>query len=180
MANSATLTDLELILLSGASRRAEGHIHPLPKAAGSDTDRTEAALQSLLGQGFASEAPVTSTKQCWQERDDERFGLVITPAGLAAINADADGTDSGPDSAATELSQQSAASTAPKPGGKTERVLDLLGREQGASMADLIAVTGWLPHTTRAALTGLRKKGHVIDRTKVDGVTRYVLTQVAA
>ena len=27
-----------------------------------------------------------------------------------------------------------------------------------------MTATGWLPHTTRAALTGLRKKGHVIER----------------
>ena len=30
----------------------------------------------------------------------------------------------------------------------------------------LIAATGWLPHTTRAALTGLRQKGFVLDRSK--------------
>jgi hypothetical protein len=180
MANSAILTDLDLILLCGASRHTEGHIHPLPKAAGSDMDRIEAALQSLLGQGFVTEAPVTGSKQCWQEHEDRRVGLVITPTGLAAINADAHGADGGPEAGAIELSKQPSAPTPPKSGGKTERVLALLGREQGASMDDLIAATGWLAHTTRAALTGLRKKGHAIDRTKIEGVTRYALTQEAA
>jgi hypothetical protein len=28
----------------------------------------------------------------------------------------------------------------------------------------LVAATGWLPHTTRAALTGLRKRGYAIER----------------
>jgi hypothetical protein len=37
----------------------------------------------------------------------------------------------------------------------------------------MIAATGWLPHTTRAALTGLRKQGFAIDKAKVEGVTRY-------
>jgi Protein of unknown function (DUF3489) len=32
----------------------------------------------------------------------------------------------------------------------------------------LIAVTGWLPHTTRAALTGLRKRGYEIARIRPD------------
>jgi Protein of unknown function (DUF3489) len=34
------------------------------------------------------------------------------------------------------------------------------------TLAELIANTGWLPHTARAALTGLRKRGYavVIDR----------------
>ena len=37
----------------------------------------------------------------------------------------------------------------------------------------MIAATGWLPHTTRAALTGLRKKGYAIDSDKVDGIRTY-------
>jgi hypothetical protein len=27
-----------------------------------------------------------------------------------------------------------------------------------------VAATGWLPHTTRAALTRLRQAGHVLDK----------------
>jgi DNA-binding MarR family transcriptional regulator len=42
----------------------------------------------------------------------------------------------------------------------------LLQREEGATLGELIDATGWLPHTTRAALTGLRKKGHAIEKTK--------------
>ncbi len=34
----------------------------------------------------------------------------------------------------------------------------------GATLDALIEATGWLPHTTRAALTGLRKRGFVIER----------------
>ena len=37
------------------------------------------------------------------------------------------------------------------------------------------AATGWLPHTTRAALTGLKKKGHADTSTKADGVRTYRL-----
>jgi hypothetical protein len=47
-------------------------------------------------------------------------------------------------------------------------------------MADLVAATNWLPHTARAALTGLRKKGHTIIRNKVDGVTRYAISSGSA
>ena len=68
-----------------------------------------------------------------------------------------------------------AAPTHPAPAGKTAAILTLMTRDGGASVAELIAVTGWLPHTLRAALTGLRKKGHAIDRGKVDGLTRYMI-----
>lgn len=56
---------------------------------------------------------------------------------------------------------------------KQAQVVDLLGRSEGASIADIVAATGWQPHTSRAALTGLRKKGHSIAAEKADGVTRY-------
>lgn len=56
---------------------------------------------------------------------------------------------------------------------KTALVITLLRREGGATLGDLVAATGWLPHTTRAALTGLRKKGHVIAKAKPNGVTTY-------
>ena len=65
------------------------------------------------------------------------------------------------------------------PESKITKVLALMGREQGATIEELTAATGWQPHSTRAALTGLRKKGHAIDRTKRDGVTCYRIAAVA-
>lgn len=56
---------------------------------------------------------------------------------------------------------------------KTSRILALLQRPSGASLEELIEVTCWLPHTIRAALTGLRKKGHPVTSEKIDGIRRY-------
>ena len=44
----------------------------------------------------------------------------------------------------------------------------MLQRDRGATIDELIDATGWLPHTTRAALTGLRKRGFAlaIDRSE--------------
>lgn len=58
---------------------------------------------------------------------------------------------------------------APRPGSKLAGVIVLLSREQGAGIEDLTAATGWLPHTTRAALTGLRKRGYVLARERREG-----------
>jgi hypothetical protein len=55
----------------------------------------------------------------------------------------------------------------PRPDSKLGIVLALLQADQGASLAKLTAVTNWLPHTTRAALTGLRKRGYLIATEKV-------------
>ena len=64
-------------------------------------------------------------------------------------------------------SQRTSAARGPARGPtKQAIVIGLLQRQEGASLADLVAATGWLPHTTRAALTRLRQAGHVLDRTK--------------
>ena len=68
---------------------------------------------------------------------------------------------------------------APRPATKSAQVVALLQRDTGATLPDLITATGWLPHTTRAALTGLRKKGHAIVRTKRDGTTCYHIEAAA-
>ena len=56
---------------------------------------------------------------------------------------------------------------------KQSQLAALLLRDEGATLDQMIALTGWLPHTTRAALTGLRKKGFGVDSDKVDGVRTY-------
>jgi hypothetical protein len=56
---------------------------------------------------------------------------------------------------------------------KQECLAELLVQDEGANLDQMIAATGWLPHTTRAAMTGLRKKGYAIDSDKVDGVRTY-------
>jgi hypothetical protein len=55
---------------------------------------------------------------------------------------------------------------------KTTLVLELLRRTEGATIDQLTAATGWLPHTTRAALTGLKKKGHAVSSKKGEGRAR--------
>ena len=62
---------------------------------------------------------------------------------------------------------------------KSATVLACLQREQGATLTELVQATSWQPHTTRAMLTGLRKKGHAIDRRKRGEVSCYHLAVVA-
>lgn len=49
---------------------------------------------------------------------------------------------------------------------KIGKVVALLKSKDGATLDEMVEATGWLPHTTRAALTGLKKKGHTIERDK--------------
>jgi len=62
---------------------------------------------------------------------------------------------------------------APKAPSKQQQLASLIVRDVGATLDQMIATTGWLPHTARAALTGLKTKGYVISSDKVDGVRTY-------
>jgi len=57
---------------------------------------------------------------------------------------------------------------------KIDAVIQLLRRPSGATIAQLQKATIWKPHSIRAALTGLRKKSHNVQRDKnAKGVTVY-------
>ncbi len=61
---------------------------------------------------------------------------------------------------------------------KIESILKLLRRPNGSSITQLQKATGWQPHSVRAALTGLRKKGHEVTRGKdTKGVTVYAVAK---
>ena len=61
---------------------------------------------------------------------------------------------------------------------KTATVLKLLRRPKGASIAELQKAVGWKDQSIRAALTGLRKKGHEVVRDKSDaGISRYHVSE---
>ena len=80
-----------------------------------------------------------------------------------------------PGEANSEAHAKTAASA--KGPSKNEAVLALLRRPAGATLDQIVAVTGWLPHTTRAVLTGFRKKGHAVTSEKGDGVRTYRIAQ---
>ena len=53
-----------------------------------------------------------------------------------------------------------------KPGTKKAQLIQMLSRKTGADVATISEKLGWLPHTTRAALSGLRKAGFELDAEK--------------
>lgn len=110
-----------------------------------------------------------------------------SPAAIASAAHPKTGKTKRPRRMAREPEQGSAAASAaapkaqppskPKGPSKSDAVIALLSREEGATCAELIAATGWLAHTMRAALTGLRKKGHVIERSKRGEETCYRIAE---
>lgn len=52
---------------------------------------------------------------------------------------------------------------------KAARLRAMLEAPGGASMAGMMAATGWQAHTVRAALSGLRKAGLALSRNRIEG-----------
>ena len=160
------LNDTQTMLLSHASQRDNLSLYPLPdgKAAG---PRVTKAIAALIVAGLAEERETNEPGTIAREEGDLAYGLYATEAGLAAIGVET----TAPGSAATVVTEAAPAKQPRQT--KAALVIGLLEGEGGATLPDLIAATGWLPHTTRAALTGLRKKGHNIAKDKRDGFTCY-------
>lgn len=84
------------------------------------------------------------------------------------------------------MAKDAAAKKAPAKAGadtkKSEAFERLLTREAGASLDELTSASGWQPHSCRAFLTGLRKRGWAIERKKrEDGTTIWTgIAPVAA
>ena len=163
------LNPTQLILLRSAAEQ-ENHLLTCPE--GLSPRATKALATRLIRSEFAEQVPVTAEQPCWGERAGGPFGLRLTPAGLADLCPEAPPAAV----AAADEARSVAPQQQPRPGTKQARVLMLLRREQGSTLQDLIGATGWLPHSTRAALTGLRKCGYSLTRDRnQDGQTFYRL-----
>ena len=160
------LSDTHTILLSSASQRDGGSLLPLPTTL-TNVAAASKAVAALIASGLAEEREASGTEGFYREDGNARYGVFITANGLKAI---------GLNTIAGGETEQPAATVPVGRVSKAASIVALLERVDGATMADLITATGWLPHTTRAALTGLRKKGHVITRGKRDGTTFYSIS----
>ena len=87
--------------------------------------------------------------------------------------------DSKPETA--KRNKQSRKSNRPKVTKKT-KLVSLLSNDRGVDIAGLSKKLSWQTHSTRAAMTGLRKSGYVIELTRTgDGKpSRYRISSVPA
>lgn len=162
------LTDTQLIILSQASQRGSGLVLPLPENICANEGAKTTVLKSLLAKGFIEEV---AGQPSWRiEPDGVSITLQITAAGLSALRIDEPG----------EETQETTPVRKTQKGTKLALIEKLLRRARGVSVLELGSATGWQPHSLRAAMTGLRKKGFDIQTGKnTRGVTVYRLVSDA-
>jgi hypothetical protein len=190
---SIMLTDTQIVMLNAAARRDDRCLVAPRNLKGGAAKKVAA---KLIEDGLAKEIKAKPGAPVW--RQDEQaglsFALKLTAAGVRAIaiddrSASDDVTEGGGgrvpvDAPDLEIVQRTIAEvpvagapslSGPRGATKLARVLGLLQRDCGATLEELIAATDWLPHTTRAALTGLRKRGYavMIDRSDKERGSTY-------
>ena len=172
---SVKLTDAQVVMMSAAGQRKDHCLSAPAIIKGAALKKVGVKLEKL---GLAREIGPKPGAPIWR-RDDAGHGyaLKLTAAGLKAIAVDKGSQDTIEPSEAAQREAQNVAGSdeggrparavAPRDGSKLALVIRHLQRAEGATLIDLIQTTGWLPHTTRAALTGLRKRGYAVIREEI-------------
>ena len=160
------LTDTQLIVLSKAAQRDDGAAS-LPERVNSATAKKIA--DKLISQKLMREIRTKPSMPIWRKDESGRsISLVILRAGREAIGLPEEReepqTEAKPNAPARHAIKAEEPSPTPRPGSKQALIISLLSKSSGATINSLIEATGWLPHTTRAALTGLRKRGFTVER----------------
>jgi hypothetical protein len=199
---SIKLSDTQLVMLSVAAQRDDRSLTPPEKLKGGAAYKVAA---KLIAAGFVKEVKAKAGAPVWRrdEQAGHSYALKLTAAGARAIavgsedDAEAAGVEHRPgvelDRAPTlaqpsrtasgafaEASPQTLASPrAPRAETKLAETVEMLRATEGATIAELSEAMGWLPHTTRAVLTGLRKRGYILtlDRSEKQRGSAYRVTE---
>jgi hypothetical protein len=182
------LSDTQLVILSAAAQREDRNVLPLPGSL-----RGGAAAKvvgALLKRGLIAETTTDSQTKAdaalnriWRNDEDGRAILLhITDAGLSAIGVEPEGGESAPtgaDAAPSAEAPKDAPTEAgpapkvrtPRTGTKQAKLIEMLRAEGGATIDEIVAATGWQPHTVRGAFAGTLKKklGLEVASEKVEG-----------
>jgi Protein of unknown function (DUF3489) len=172
---SVKLTDAQFVMMSAAAQRKDWCLSAPATIKGAALSKIGVKLTKL---GLVREIGAKRGAPIWR-RDDAGpgYALKLTAAGLKAVAVDEGLQDTiGPNEvshpqaktvANPDEGDHSARMVVPRDGSKLALVIEHLQRADGATVIDLTQATGWLPHTTRAALTGLRKRGYAVIRQRI-------------
>ena len=170
------LSDTQAMILRAAAQRPEHIALPLPESL-----RGGAAAKvvgAMIAKGFLERLEVYANpyrgEPFWLSPTDGHFTtLVATVAGLAAvgiISEDAHTARTVAQEAATgetalDTATANTTATEPAPTAHTQRegtkqaaLIAMLRAPKGATLAEIVAVTGWQKHTARAFMSGVLKK----------------------
>ena len=169
MTTQAKLTDTQTAILKAAAGRPDGSIEPLPANLRGGA-RTK-VIEGLLARGLVAES---------------EGNHLLTDAGYVAVGKrrpvpkgvqKMDAPDALTNCEATHALQKlEATATAIRPGTKLAAIIDAMRHPSGATIAQMMASSGWQAHTVRGAISGMVRKRlgcEVITEKGADGQRAY-------
>jgi hypothetical protein len=153
------LTETQTIILGAGAQRPENIALPLPK--GLAGAAAKMAVTKMIKKGWLQEvdANLRRSEPFWRETGDGHgTTLIVTEAGLLAI-----GIEPVVVKAVAAIRKSCAETTAPKvptirTGTKQATLIAMLRTQDGATIEEIKAATGWQSHTVRGAISGAVKK----------------------
>ena len=197
----AKLSDAQLVILSAAAQRTDGSLLPFPRNLTVKGAALNKIVDTLCKRKLAEERrAIKGTPEWRRDEDNQPLGLFITNGGLLALGVD-DAEKERPSQAAASMSRQRKTEAAkprrkaskPSPAGSKRRaapsqskqdvVIQMLRRQSGVRIEEIIAKTGWQPHSVRGFFSGLVKKKlklPLVSDVGRDGVRRYHIAQITS
>ena len=194
--NQITLSETQLVILSAACARDDGLVFPITaKLKGAAVDNV---LKSLLKRGLIEEILATDPDTVWR-RDEEIGSLTLraTALGCAALGIEPDddavpndgaaggkveptatdaatGTNDAPKGATAgdeAVSVDTKTARRARADSKQARLIAMLERSEGATIAEIAEAFDWRYHTVRGVISGALKKklGLTVSSEKIDG-----------
>ncbi|RBP86969.1 uncharacterized protein DUF3489 [Rhodobacter sp. 140A] len=174
-------SDTQSLILSRAATRPGNIALPLPE--GLVGAAAKMVVGKMIARGWLEEveANLRRGEPMWRETGDGHgTTLIATEAGLEAIgiepvvaSAVASARKSKPKPEAEHKPDDTgtAKPVAIRAGTKQAQIIAMLQRPEGATVAEMVAATGWLAHTVRGSISGALKKklGLPITAEKVEG-----------
>lgn len=157
------LNDTKRSVLAGAACRTDLRVLPVPETLKVSEAMVDKMIRELLGAGLVAETSAHESDVVWRETDGAAVTLVITKAGLAGIDIEPGTTPVVQPASDTKTSKQNT-------------IVALLRRRQGASLDEMTAATGWLPHSVRGWMSGAAKKRlglELVSEKDGSGTRRY-------
>ena len=156
------LTITQATILSAACARDDGLVFPV--TASIKGGPVGNSLKSLLKRGLIEEIKASNLNTVWRHDEAGSLTLRTTPLAYSALGiGDAEG--------AAPAVQPDLTPATRRKGTKKVQLIAMLTAADGASINEIIAVTGWRAHTARGVISGvLRKKlGLTILSGKAEG-----------
>ena len=156
------LTETQIVILKAATGRPDGNIEPLPTNLRGGARAK--VIEGLLARGLAADAD---------------GHILLTDAGYAAVGKrrpvpkgvqKMDAPDA--------LTKREPIPCAFRPGTKLAAIIDAMRHPGGATIAQMMAGTGWQAHSVRGAISGMVRKRlgyEVITEKGADGQRAYRL-----